>query len=126
MAPPVNPECRICFNLDATRLRDQGLNIKIHGNADFRRSAASRCLACKIIHDGVTRFTRSTEDFPSVTLQLIEGDGNFFATRGRTGQSLVAKVHRVNWGNQAERKRPLWDDDTGVFLFLEFYTPHST
>jgi len=127
MALPVNPECRICFNLDATRLRDEeGLTIEIHGNEEFRLSAASLCLACKMIYDGVTRFTRSTEDFPSVTLKLIEGNGDLL--EGRTGQSLLAMVKRVKWGSRstwAEHKRPLWDDDTGVFLLLEFYTPPS-
>jgi len=120
MVPPVNPECCICFNLDATKLRDKGLTIEINGNEEFRLSAASRCLACKMIYDGVTRFTRSTQDFPSVTLKLIEGNKNL--PQVPTEQSLLARVKRVKWGVR-EYERPLWDDDSGIFLNLELYSP---
>jgi len=110
MVPPVNPECCICFNLDATKLRDKGLTIEINGNEEFRLSAASRCLACKMIYDGVTR----------VTLKLIEGNKNL--PQVPTEQSLLARVKRVKWGVR-EYERPLWDDDSGIFLNLELYSP---
>lgn len=123
MEPPVNPTCPICFNLDAAVLRDpKGLEIQIHGNEEFRQSATSRCLACKVIRDGVTRFTRSTEYYPLVILYLTEDADSVPQMERPSLPMLLATVVRKNWEWDENDLRPLWDDNSGVFLPLQFYT----
>lgn len=67
--PPVSPNCPICHNLANSALEER-IEFDVHDNEAFAKSAASKCLACRLIRYGVLSFVRSTAHFPRITLRL--------------------------------------------------------
>ncbi|KAF4467700.1 HET-domain-containing [Fusarium albosuccineum] len=120
--PPENPECEICFNLNPEiLLAVQQWEIKILDNDEFLESASQKCLACRMVLEGVVRFTRSSTFFPAVNLRLNDFDEDSKVPLDE--RQLIANITRTRWGDwKPGEVRPLWDSDTGGSLLLEFYS----
>ncbi|PVH87749.1 HET-domain-containing protein [Cadophora sp. DSE1049] len=121
--PSVLPNCPICHNLAESALEDR-IEFSIHNNEDFAKSAATKCLACRTIRDGVLSFVRSTKHFPHVTLRL-RGKGEYQNQQGNRAfePELVVQVLRTNWDWKPEDVRPLWNSSDGGSLNLQFFSP---
>lgn len=121
--PPVNEDCTICHNLDPSAL-ERGLEIRIHGNEDFRRSAAENCLACKVIRDGIMQSVASIKMFQKFTLRVrdkINVGGHDVERKNILLAELFHDRSSTDWTEG--QPQPLWDQGRSYLkLCLEFYT----